>query len=298
MERNDNIFDRNGRNDLHWTAMLYHDSKFWMFYNYGMAVMGPTPLMAGLATSEDGEKFDIIKDVVIHPDFGSWDSELIEVHSIIRADGMWRMYYCGRDEENFRIGMAESEDLIEWKKHKEPIVDIGDSHWESVHVADPYVLRFGGKYLMFYMGKGDVWQVGMAESKDGIEWNKHIENPMIRADQEWCDGCVTLSGAVHFGNKLLAAVHGYSLTDNKFRVKLVYSEKGYSWSPVKFATGIEPEPQDFTINPGKWCDRGLVHPEIIRIGGKLLIYYTGIRVGSPNLHRVGRVELYENEINL
>ena len=93
MERNDNIFNREGRNDLHWTAMTYHNGKFYMLYNYGTATTGPTPFMIGLATSDNGENFKTEQEIVLNPEFGKWDSHLIEAHSIIRAEGKWRLYY-------------------------------------------------------------------------------------------------------------------------------------------------------------------------------------------------------------
>ena len=285
MERSNNIFDREGRNDLHWTAMLYHNGKFYMFYNYGTAVHGPTPYMTGMARSEDGKKFDIRKEVVLHPDFGFWDSQLIEAHSIIRVNGKWRMYYCGFDG-NWRIGFAESEDLCEWKKYPEPILDLGD-YWENTHVGDPTVILFKGRYLMYYAGKGEVWQVGLAESKDGIEWNRHPENPIMKADKEWCNGCVCLSGVINYKRKLLATAHGYNTEDEKFRTKLFKSENGIEWIPL-----------DMTIEPGRWNNSGIVHAEPMFIDDKLIVYFTGIRKGNPNQHRIGRVVYEKEEIPL
>jgi predicted GH43/DUF377 family glycosyl hydrolase len=286
MHRDDHIFDREGNNDLHWTATIYHDGKFYMFYNYGMAPSGPTPLMSGMAVSEDGIKFKTKNNMVLCTSIDSWDSRLVEVHSITRAEGEWRMYYCGYDG-NWRIGMATSEDLTSWKKRPEPIMDLGMSKWEDTHVADPHVIFFGGKYLMYYMGKGQVWQVGIAMSHDGIEWNKYIENPIIKANQSWCDGCVALSGVIIYKNMLLASVHGYSTAEKKFRTKLFKSEDGIKW-----------EPTDIVINPGHWSDRGIVHPEIIAIDDKLIVYYTGIKAGNPNQHRVGRVVFDDEDLLL
>jgi predicted GH43/DUF377 family glycosyl hydrolase len=287
MDRNDNVFDRGGSNDLHWTATLYHEGKFHMFYNYGMSSSGPVPLMSGLAVSENGQDFKVKCGVVLYPDMDSWDSQLVEVHSILRAEGMWRMYYCGYDGINWRIGMAESEDLIEWKKCPMPILDIGDAQWENNLVADPHVVHFKGKYLMYYMGKGQVWQVGVATSRDGIDWDRHQMNPIMKADEEWCDGCVALSGVISHEGILLAAVHGYSKSEAKFRTKLFRSENGIKWTPLSI-----------TIEPGEWCNRGIVHPELLVLDGKLLIYYTGIRLGQPNQHRVGRVVYDLKEVGL
>jgi len=292
LKRNDNIFDGGGRNDLHWTAMIYNDGKFYMFYNSGMAPSGPTPQFTSLALSEDGEKFVVGKQVVLHPSFGSWDDQMIEAHSVIRVGGRWRMYYCGYDG-NWRVGFAESEDLIEWKKHPEPILDIGDAYWESTHVADPHVIFFRGKYLMYYMGKGSVWQVGLAESNDGIEWDKRKDNPLIKADREWCNGCVALSGLLNYNGKLLATMHGYNTIDEKFRTKLFESENGMNWKPVCLNTG-----QEFVIEPGKWNNRGIVHPEPILTGKNMIIYFTGIRKAEPNQHRIGRVVLNVEDILL
>jgi predicted GH43/DUF377 family glycosyl hydrolase len=285
------ILDRNGKNDVHWTAMLHNKGTFYMFYNFGMASSGPAPYMTGLAISQDGIDFKIEKDVVFGPEVNKWDGNMMEVHSIIRANSTWRMYYCGLDD-HWRIGYAESEDLKNWKRNPNPILDIGDKYWENIHVADPYVIFFKGKYFMYYMGKGHVWQVGVAISHDGIEWNKYPENPIIMATEDWCDGCVCLSGVIIYNGKLLAAVHGYNTKTSKFITKLMSSDNGIHW---RYALKDEKE---IVIEPGEWSNRGIVHPDIVATDGKLYIYYTGIKLGIPNEHRVELVILDDKNLLL
>lgn len=282
MERFDNIFDRNGKNDLHWSCVIHNKGKFYMYYNFGMTSSGPTPYMTGLAISDDGINFRIEKDIIFGPETNSWDCNMLEVHSIVRENGLWRMYYCGMDK-NWSIGYAESDDLIEWKKYKLPIIQSGMKLWENIHVADPYVIFFKGKYLMYYMGKGEVWQVGLAISYDGKEFYKYTENPIITNNEKWCDGCVCISGVIVHDKKLIAAVHGYNTTTHKFISKLIESDDGIKWR--KYIRNGE----EVIIEPGEWSDRGIVHPEIIKNNDKMYIYYTGIRKGVQNQHRIGLV---------
>lgn len=282
MHREDNIFDRKGQNDIHWTSMIYHNGVFSMFFNYGMNQSGPAPYMTGLATSHDGIKFDIVNPIVIAPTLWSWDSQFLEVHSIIRLDGKWMMYYCGYNG-NWRIGMAESEDMVSWEKYPNCILDVGDKCWENTLVADPHVIFFKKQYLMFYMGKGTVWQLGLATSYDGKEWYRFHENPIMKAEG-WCDGCICLSGVIIYNDRLLATMHGYNKKTEKFTTKLFKSDDGIVWNEVTYADRSE-----FSITPGEWNDVGTVHPEMILIDGKIIIYYTGIRNTAPKQHRVGRV---------
>ncbi len=184
--------------------------------------------------------------------------------------------------------MAESENLEDWTRHPNPIIDLGDSAWEEIHVADPHVIFFKGKYLMYYMGKGNVWQVGLAESSDGIEWYKHDDNPIINASEEWCDGCVSLSGIIQHNENLIATIHGYDSKKAIYTVRMFKSKDGIKWKEMDMPP----------IEPTDWCNRGIVHPEPLLIKDKLYIFFTGIRVGKPNLHRVGRVVYDEEEIRL
>ena len=84
--------------------------------------------------------------------------------SVARGDdGVWRMYYTainsqGRGVQDQRIGMAESDDLMTWRRvAREPLVEpdpchyrmLGDGSGASETWRDPFVFRHDGVWHMY-----------------------------------------------------------------------------------------------------------------------------------------------------
>ena len=93
--------------------------------------------------------------------------------------GLFRMWYASYRRWDFRNGdpwpqyqirYAESKDGINWNRKN--TVCIGSDMEEAV--ARPYIIREGGKYLMWYCYRLQfgTYRIGYAESKDGIQWNR------------------------------------------------------------------------------------------------------------------------------
>ena len=90
------------------------------------------------------------------------------------------LYYTSSpdDASTFEIKVSESADGINWEKRANPVI-IGEKPWEK-NVANPTVYFDGKKYHMWYIGAGinSGWQIGYAQSLDGIVWEKYQNNPL------------------------------------------------------------------------------------------------------------------------
>lgn len=238
---------------VQWFNIFEDVGCFWMFFNH----LPPTKV--GLAKSLDGVNFEVVKPAVMRKGFrflnrwGSWDSILIESHSTIRLKNGWRMFFGGYNG-HWRIGYADSHDLLHWRKHG-LILDLGEESWESIHAADPHVVDFDGKRLMYYMGKGKVWQVGVAIEQEG-RFVRYQKNPIITANRNWNRGCMCLSGVLVNGDELLGTGHGYDPLSKKFRGHSLISKDGFAWKEAQF------------------LGEGIIHPEIHYFNGKPILYYT------------------------
>lgn len=82
--------------------------------------------------------------------------------SVLKEDGLYKMWYSYRNFEEFRtninnsykIGYAESPDGIDWVRRDELIKFSNESDWDSMMMCYPHVIKSKGQNLMFYNGNG------------------------------------------------------------------------------------------------------------------------------------------------
>jgi LruC domain-containing protein len=144
-------------------------------------------------TNGDGEiwldttPFEFKKDPgnpIIKAGSGSaWDSVRATRPCVIYNGSGYMIWYEGFDGTTWRIGLATSKDGYKWKKYSgNPVLTPGSSgSWDSKHVGAPDVIFDGKIYKMWYQGQDPnlYWEVGYATSLDGINWQKHPQNPVL-----------------------------------------------------------------------------------------------------------------------
>ena len=67
------------------------------------------------------------------------------------------------------------------------MLDTGPSgSWDERAVADPYVIRLGAYFYMYYLGQDRAvrQRIGVARSSDGIRWEKLRVNPVVEMDED------------------------------------------------------------------------------------------------------------------
>ena len=125
----------------------------------------------------------------------SWDNFSLWTGCVIEKDKKFYMFYTGRNKNPDvkwiqKIGIATSDDLINWEKHdKNPILEADNEVYEMRNGKnrvgkigawrDPYVFRDPktDKYYMLITAreKGDTDEyngcIGIAESDDILNWN-------------------------------------------------------------------------------------------------------------------------------
>lgn len=74
--------------------------------------------------------------------------------TVLRDGGVYRMWYSIRSfDVPYRIGYAESADGVDWvRRDSEAGIERSPEGWDSEMICYPYVLRVGGRMLMFYNG--------------------------------------------------------------------------------------------------------------------------------------------------
>jgi predicted GH43/DUF377 family glycosyl hydrolase len=116
---------------------------------------------------------------------GQWDEMGASWASVVRpTSSEWRMYYSGKDRNGrLRVGLALSDDGLHWEKYENnPVLDIGDAgDWDARYVYCPIVWVEGDRWSMIFTGSdsADHYQIGLAQSDDGIVWSKSERNPIF-----------------------------------------------------------------------------------------------------------------------
>ena len=83
--------------------------------------------------------------------------------SVCKDGSLYRMWYCYRGhtdyrsvrENSYRIGYAESNDGLEWKRLDDQVgIDVSNEGWDSFMLAYPEVVDVENRRYMFYNGNG------------------------------------------------------------------------------------------------------------------------------------------------
>ena len=102
----------------------------------------------------------------------------------------WLMWYTGQvwngDHGKSWIGLARSEDGITFHRFRKDPVLSPETPFERESVMNPFVLHEDGLYRMWYAA-GETYEpnaICYAESRDGVRWEKHPDNPVFTAAPE------------------------------------------------------------------------------------------------------------------
>lgn len=134
----------------------------------------------GYATSENGITWNRYPSPIISPEYNLFFNEQDVAEPSVVVKDKYYLFYDSRDNNYMqRIRLATSEDGINWTKHSGYVLK-GIENWEKDGVTDPSVIYHDGKFRMFYgaWGNPHVWQIGYAESEDGINWTRPLSNPL------------------------------------------------------------------------------------------------------------------------
>ncbi len=211
-----------------------------------------------------------------------WDDSGVGAPCVIWEQGLYRMWYAGNDGDEWQIGYASTTDYTSaWTKYgSNPVLSGSSGEWDEAGVIDPWVLRIGNTYHMWYVGwsDGGVRSIGHATSSDGLSWTKDGANPVMTPDiEEPWESLHILNPCVIWENGRY--VMYYSGTYNtissfpsKQRVGRAFSMDGVNW---------ERDPQNPVIDWGNdtaFDDDGISVGSVLLEGGFHHVFtqgYTG-----------------------
>jgi predicted GH43/DUF377 family glycosyl hydrolase len=258
-------------------SVVAHQNGYFNFYS---GFDGKT-WHTGLAVSPDGLNWTR-RAKVLSPE-SAWEGDYIAANgAALRGDsGFLYWYQAGRLP---RIGLARSADGVTWTREPAPVLEPGPrGSWDERGVADPYVIRQGGVYYMFYLGQDRArrQRLGVARSADGAVWTKLRANPILELGEY---GAFDENGlgepAVWYANGRYWMLYtGRDRAENR-RMGLASSPDGAAWKrvPDPIISGAEP------WNAKVVCDAAVEPtPEGVRV------WFGGGDVASPDERLNGQI---------
>ncbi|NNM84993.1 MAG: hypothetical protein HKL96_04455 [Phycisphaerales bacterium] len=156
-----------------------------------------------LVTSHDGIHWGK-PIVVLGPDRKTGWQDDVNRPVVVYRHKLFRMWYTGQTRTHSRIGYATSHDGIHWNRRARPVLS-PTRPWERMAVMCPDVIwdRTAREYKMWYSG-GDQYEpkaIGLAVSKNGINWKRFSNKPIFTADKNhpWEQDRVTACQVIQQG---------------------------------------------------------------------------------------------------
>ena len=238
------------------SVYLFYDGSSHGKYKIGYAVRDPSGW------------FWLKRKKLLNRSNGSWDSFHQVDPNVLLVDGMWRLYYSGNHSDSefgYQIGLAEKKGVGEWSYPVTiPVLLMDTTSWDFAGNVYSSVLYFPklNKFKMWYTGfQGPLSAIGLAESGDGLNWQKIGDGPVLNI----FPGIIAPS-VIYNGEKYIMYFVQLDLS-NGFgtRISQAESQDGIHW-----------ENFEEILRPGaKWEGRKLMRPNISYFEGKVHLYYCG-----------------------
>lgn len=164
---------------------LVKDGKIHLFYQtYGN---GPKDAICH-AWSEDGINFNRDASNPIFAPHGSWTNGRAIDAEICFYQNQYYLYFATRDSAGLiqKQGVATAPantnfSRQDWKQASDDAILAPSFDWEGQCIEAASVIKRNDKLYMFYAGSYNNMpqQIGVAESKDGIHWQRVSEKPFL-----------------------------------------------------------------------------------------------------------------------
>ncbi len=262
-----------------------------MWYTGGGAVYPDTILHSSIhyATSTDGVNWQKHnQNPVLDVSSTAWDSLGVETASVLVDEDAipsqrYKMWYAGqtKNEYEYDIGYAYSANGIQWVKHPDPVVVVGQTgEWDNYFLEGPSVIKENNSYKMWYAAfdynaDGQVSDykvaIGYATSTDGINWVKYSGNPvLLPSNDEWDAVYVQDPHVVKYNGGYHMWYGGTDVYDNYFQqTGYAFSHDGISWEKSKNNPVVK------RGVAGSWDGNTASFPSVLIEGDKMKMWYTG-----------------------
>jgi len=232
------------------------------------------------ATSDDGIIW--IKTGVCMTPSTDYEGDKIDPMTVIYENGIYKMWY-GAEAYGGCACYASSSDGVNWSRYDgNPVLRKTSNAWDNEGAGGQHtVIKVDNKYLMYYKGYGKQnpgWTFyGLAESSDGLSWNK--KGKVLSPDPSIGETQVYRNLTAFRIDDSYCII--FTMADY-LNLYLASSKDGKNWvkNGLLFVHGQ---------TPGRYDEKWSTSPSIIVEGDRVRMWYEG---GDPN----GRVRILYAEI--
>ncbi|GEM_PF-6354592 len=214
-----------------------------------------------------------------------WSHDAWNDPCVLRVDDGYWMYLSTNyedpsREDPVRIHRATSPDGLDWDVDPVPVLEPSSFPlaFDYTKVETPSVIRFGGRWHMYYCGISDLvglYQIGHATSDDGIHFTKDPANPVLSRDDIEDAGIVwhvCEPGVIEWNGKMrvyfsISAVRGAGGPPSRFTIYYADTADGTNFeTPVRV---LDQTP----AWPARDRYAGYSTPAAMVAGGKVRLFY-------------------------
>lgn len=199
---------------VHPGAIIKENGIYKMYYSGWADQYGEWYI--GIATSVDGLNWAKKPDPILSSG-SDWEYQIASCF-IIKKNDQYYLYYTGRNIPYYSIGLAISNDGINFTKYSGNPILVNDKPWEGTGVLYPTIYYENNVYKMIYMNAQGT-SFGLAQSSDGINWIKDLQNPFFRKDQTangWGNSNIAYPNVIRVNNDFRVYYSGASNSYNPY----------------------------------------------------------------------------------
>jgi beta-1,2-mannobiose phosphorylase / 1,2-beta-oligomannan phosphorylase len=194
--------------------------------------------------------------------------------SVLKNDaGIYQMYCSWRDKNS--IALSESNDGFKWSTPEVCLKSNQTSGWEG-DLNRPVVIQKDGIYHMWYTGQtwengGHSW-IGYATSKDGKNWVRKSDRPIVSPELPW-EKVAVMCPHVIWDKKAKLFKMWYSGGDQGEPNAIGYatSKDGLNWEKYKN------NPIFFNNKQNEWENDRVAGCQVIKRKNDYLMFYIGYK---------------------
>lgn len=160
-------------------AVIRHGAKIVMLYR-AQGAAGTSRL--GYAESSDGVHFTQRPEPVLSPEADYEKDGGVEDPRLVQIGDHYILTYTGYNKIDAQLCMAESQDLIHWKR-KGVLLPAYKGNWNVGWTKSGAIVteRIQGKYWMYWLGTASdkTDQMGLSSSEDLVHWREETTTPVL-----------------------------------------------------------------------------------------------------------------------